>query len=478
MHDLPQQSWQPLSAAQDQLRSFFSLHNYKVLDTPILEPTELFLRKSGGEIAARMYTFFDPGGNQVSLRPEFTSSVLRNCLEGKAGTTLPIRIQYAGPVFRYEGDADSYRQFTQVGAELLGSASPRADAEILSLSYSSLTNLGVKGHSVELSDVGILHQLLSSLGLSERSVVFILSVVGDLKTSQSELGDVRNRMEQLRLISSEGENGDLGTRIRAMDDGEARELLHGLVQWAEVGSLGQREPLEVVERLLTKFRGSDDPGTLDRGIQLVSSLAQIRGKPEFSLKAAKDVIESYGLELEVLDRLTETLSLIDESQLPVEEIVVDFGLARDIAYYTGLIFEIKHPALPFSMAGGGRYDTLGKALGSEEGIPALGFAYTLEHLLEVLGSQKSSTEIQDQETSSVLVLPAANSYQQAHSIAWQLRNTGRHVEMDVHGLNLEGALEYARSSGIGEVLEVAEDGSTISHQVLASDSAPITKRPV
>ena len=72
---------------QDLLRS----HGYRGIDTPILEPTELFLRKSGGELASRMYTFTDPGGNRVSMRPEFTSSAIRYYLElsESASVSLP-----------------------------------------------------------------------------------------------------------------------------------------------------------------------------------------------------------------------------------------------------------------------------------------------------------------------------------------------------------------------------------------------------
>ena len=64
---------------------------------------------------------------------------------------------------------------------------------------------------------------------------------------------------------------------------------------------------------------------------------------------------------------------------------LDFGLARGLAYYNGIIFEVKHPAWPSFLGGGGRYDGLARALGSPETVPALGFAYTLEALLALTG---------------------------------------------------------------------------------------------
>ncbi len=465
MHDLSEPSWQPLMAVQDRLRAFFSLHCYKVLDTPILEPTELFLRKSGGEIAARMYTFVDPGGNHVSLRPEFTSSVLRSYIESEASSPLPARIQYVGPVFRYDGDEDSYRQYTQAGVELLGSDSPRADAEILTLSFASLTDLGISNNTLELSDVGILHRLLHDLGLSERSVLFILGSIGELKLGEDGLERVRSRAKTLRIGDLEGDDGELAGKIREMADEEARNLLYGMIQWSEVGSLGQREPDGVVERLLTKFKGTDDPRKLEKGMGLVSSLAGVRGGPESSLNAARHIIRSNGLDPTALDRLEETLTLVDGSVIPKASLVLDFGLARDIAYYTGLIFEVRHASVPFSLAGGGRCDTLAKALGSSVDIPVLGFAYTVELLQHVLKEIGSSMTGEASRSSGVLVLPSDGAYQQALKQADELRSQGCPVEMDVCAMSLEAAISYARDSGIGQVVQVAADGSNIRHPV-------------
>ena len=96
-------------------------------DVPILESTELFLRKSGGDLASQMYSFNDPGSNAVSLRPEFTSAIMRHYLESTCAVDHDpvVRWQYAGPVFRYDlgnpPPADNSGQFTQVGAELIGS---------------------------------------------------------------------------------------------------------------------------------------------------------------------------------------------------------------------------------------------------------------------------------------------------------------------------------------------------------------------
>ena len=465
MRDLPEPAWQPLMAVQDKLRTFFSLHRYKLLDTPILEPTELFLRKSGGEIAARMYSFVDPGGNHVSLRPEYTSSVLRSYIQSDPPPPLPARIQYAGPVFRYDGNEGSFRQYTQAGVEILGAAGPRADAEILSLSYASLANLGISDNTIELSDVGVLHHLLRQLELSERSMMFILSSIGELKSGQTGMESVRGQARNLHLVGIEDDEGELAARIREMPDEEARSLLHGMIQWGEVGSLGQREPLGIVERLLTKFKGADDPGRLEIGINLVASLAGVRGSPGISIDTAREIIRSNGLDSSALDRLEETLSLIDGAIVPTDSLVLDFGLARDIAYYTGLIFEIKHASLPYSIAGGGRCDTLARDLGSEADIPVLGFAYIVELLQDILSARESHREAGNSMTMGALILPSNGAYQEALKLSEKLRSQGRPVELDVCGMSLESAISYAGRTGIGEVIQVSKDGSLTPHPV-------------
>ena len=76
-------------------------------------------------MAAQMYSFTDPGGNPVSLRPEFTSSIVRWFLGEDQLDVLPLRAQYSGPVFRYRGDYEEHRQFHQAGVELIGSGTPK-----------------------------------------------------------------------------------------------------------------------------------------------------------------------------------------------------------------------------------------------------------------------------------------------------------------------------------------------------------------
>ena len=459
MPDTSEESLASLRRLQDSLREFFSSHGYALLETPILEPTELFLRKSGGELAARMYTFTDPGGNQVSLRPEYTSSVVRHYLESGPEHSLPIRVQYSGPVFRYGDRSGAPRQFTQVGAELLGSVDARADAEILSIGYRSLSHLGIRGHRMVMTDQGVLHRLLESLGLSERAVGFILSSVPDLKDGAEGMTRVQERAEVLHLLRPPA--GD-GHSWQGAPTQEAKSLLQSLMQREGLGSPAQRDAAEIVDRLLRKSSGADDPARLHRGLELASRLASVRGEPASSLAQADEVIRDAGLDTGALDGIEKVAPMAEAQGLPMSAVDVDFGLARGLAYYTGTVFEITLAGCDGSLGGGGRYDGLARALGGSFQVPALGFAYTAERLLEAM--DPGETDAARHSEGVLVIAPDDQGYGHAARLANELRRSGKRVEMDVCGMDLDRGLDYARSRGIMEVVEVDAGGKPTSHR--------------
>ena len=466
MRDFQEEYWSQLRSCQDSVREFFALHGYQVLETPVIEPTELFLRKSGGELSARMYKFVDPGGNQVSLRPEYTASILRHYLQGPISGPLPLRVQYGGPVFRYQEDTNASRQFIQVGAELLGSSDPRADAEILSLASGALSKLGLTGQRLEMGDVGVLRSLLESLDLSERAVAFIMSGVSQLKAGENGRAELFDRAAQLGLLAPDARQSHLISALRGLQDDEARELLHGLLEWSESGSLGQRTSAEVVERLLRKFRGTDDPSKLQRGMEMAAALAQVRGEPHNSLANAEELVMSWNLSPAVLDGLKRVITLLDASSLDGANVMLDFGMTRGLAYYTGVVFEIKHQALETSLGGGGRYDGLAKALGSPSDIPALGFAFGLGQVLEALRLAEISPEKEDRPRAAIIVRAESDrAYERALEMARGLRESGTPVEMEVSGMSLEECLSYAAAKGIEEVTSVDSNGKSTFHRL-------------
>jgi histidyl-tRNA synthetase len=155
---LPEEAfyWQ---VVEQQARTILQRAAYREIRTPIFEQTELFARGIGEAtdvVGKEMYTFTDRGDRSLTLRPEGTAGVVRSYIEqGLAAQGGVQRLWYTGPMFRYERpQAGRQRQFHQIGVEVLGSADPRADAEVIALAMDVLQSVGIQSLSLELNSVG------------------------------------------------------------------------------------------------------------------------------------------------------------------------------------------------------------------------------------------------------------------------------------------------------------------------------------
>ncbi|MGZ4901381.1 MAG: histidine--tRNA ligase [Halobacteriota archaeon] len=127
-----------------QLRHVAERWSYREIATPAFEPLDLFTIKSGEAIQEEIYSFSDRGGRALALRPELTAPVMRMYVNELQSAPKPLKYYYFGDCFRYERpQSGRYRQFWQFGVELIGSALPEADAEVIALSQHML-------HSVKL----------------------------------------------------------------------------------------------------------------------------------------------------------------------------------------------------------------------------------------------------------------------------------------------------------------------------------------
>ncbi|MSO76987.1 MAG: histidine--tRNA ligase [Alphaproteobacteria bacterium] len=132
---------------------------YGEIATPIFEFTEVFARTLGDTsdiVTKEMYTFEDRGGDRVTLRPEGTAGVVRALITNGLTQTLPLRLFYNGPMFRYERPQKGrYRQFHQIGIELIGASEPDADVEVIAVGAGVLEALGVLERTVlEINTLG------------------------------------------------------------------------------------------------------------------------------------------------------------------------------------------------------------------------------------------------------------------------------------------------------------------------------------
>lgn len=134
-------------------------YGFKEIRTPVFEHTELFQRGVGDTtdvVQKEMYTFDDKGGRSITLRPEGTAGAVRAFLEhGMFNDALPVRLCYLLNCYRYEKpQAGRWREFQQFGCEIFGSASPAADAEVISLANEIISSFGIEDIELQLNSIG------------------------------------------------------------------------------------------------------------------------------------------------------------------------------------------------------------------------------------------------------------------------------------------------------------------------------------
>jgi histidyl-tRNA synthetase len=187
-------------------RATAALYGFDEIVTPIFEFTEVFARPIGEHtdiVAKEMYSLEDRGGEKLSLRPENTAGVVRAVLSNGLTQSTPVKFFYSGPMFRYERPQKGrFRQFHQIGVELLGVAQAQADIEVIALGRRILDALGI-GERVVLE--------LNTLGDPESRATYREALVGYFSSRRAELsGDSQRRLEgnPLRILDSK-DTGDI-----------------------------------------------------------------------------------------------------------------------------------------------------------------------------------------------------------------------------------------------------------------------------
>jgi len=201
-HDLLGEEMRRHRFIMDTARDVAALYGYGEVSPPIFEFTDVFHRTLGETsdvITKETYTFTDRGGESLTLRPEFTASVVRAFISNGLTQQLPFKAFYAGPAFRYERPQKGrLRQFHQIGVEMLGADAPRHDVESIACSAQVLAALGVSDTTLELN----------SLGDNESRDAYRAALVEYLQAHRENLSEesrVRLEKNPLRILDSKQE---------------------------------------------------------------------------------------------------------------------------------------------------------------------------------------------------------------------------------------------------------------------------------
>jgi ATP phosphoribosyltransferase regulatory subunit len=145
-------------------------YGYQAIQTPTFEFFDVFSREIGTTPSKELYKFFDKEGNTLVLRPDFTPSIARCAVKYFMDETIPLRFCYSGNNFINTSDLQGkLKETTQMGAELLGDASPEADAEMLAMLVEALRNAGLQEFQVSVGQIEYFKGLCANAALDEET---------------------------------------------------------------------------------------------------------------------------------------------------------------------------------------------------------------------------------------------------------------------------------------------------------------------
>ena len=355
------------------LRKVFESYGFEPLETPALEYEEVLLGKYGDEGDKLMYRFVDRGKRRVALRYDQTVPLARVVAQYGDELPMPFKRYQIQPVWRADNPQKGrYREFLQCDADIVGTSSPLADAEVIAVAAKGLEKLGFKDFKILINDREVFSQL------KEAGYV-----------SGNELPAVLRILDKVKKIGEEG----------------------------------------VIKQLKTQG---------------------------FSSEKAQSILENAKI-MKENERLLIISNTLKKMGVPQEKFAFTSTLARGLDYYTGLIFEIEIEGYSAgSICGGGRYDNL-IGLFTKKQIPAVGFAFGFDRLIEAMTKLKLFPK--DLQTTKVLLTVfSPELLQKSIEVSSRLRSNNINVELYLdENASLEKQLKYADKKGIPYVIIIGED---------------------
>ncbi len=379
---------------------------YQEVATPTFEHLELFTIKSGASVVEEIYSFTDKGGRALALRPELTAPVMRMYVSDLQNSPKPQRLWYFGNCFRYERpQRGRFREFWQMGCELIGGARPDSEAEAIALADGMLRSVGVVG-DIHVGYLGLIRSILGKIGAEHRSSVMRMidkKERGALAVFLEDIG--QSHLGLLELIDLKGQP--------ALD--KAAEIVRELGVGPKVASGAATEGEIVAAANSPAGRGSARQGrAVDAELRLV----------EF--QETVDLLAAYGVDF-----------------------TIDFEIVRGLEYYSGTVFEIYAEGLGAQrqICGGGTYE-LASLFGGKE-TSSTGFGLGFDRIMEIV-------QMEGSRALPVFLAFTPDVKVQAAKIAGMLHRSVPLV-MDVMGRSLGAQLKAAAGAGARFVVIVGKD---------------------
>lgn len=368
------------------IRAVFEQFGFEPLHTPAVELAETLMGKYGPDAERLIYDVRQrQGREELALRYDL-SVPLSRVVAMNPDLLLPFKRYQIAPVWRAERPQKGrYREFYQCDADIVGSASMLADAEIIAVIYTVLERLGFRRYTTRINN----RKVLSGIGI---------------------------------YAGVEGEA--LGQLYRSID------------KLDRIGMDGVRKELR-------------DAGIAEGVIARMVDLLQIRGAASTIIPEMTQRLAGIPIAEEGLAELRDLILYLDAMGVPEGAYQIDFAMVRGLDYYTGPIYEtvVEEPKIG-SITGGGRYDRLIE-LFSEKGYPATGTTIGIERIIDVMDELQMFPQSLRRTLVEVLVLQFDPTLlAQMLQLARDLREEGLRVEVYFEPDSVKKQLRYASRKGI------------------------------
>jgi len=386
------------------IRASYRAHGFDEIETPVVEDSDRLNAGLGGDneklafgVLKRGLTHADLQAAtgpldlvDLGLRFDLTVPLARFYASHRSELPAVFRSIQLAPVWRAERPQKGrYRQFVQCDIDIIGEPSIRAEAELLLATLATVDALGLRDAVIRVNDRRLLIGMLDTLGFAESERDSVLITIDKL-----------DKVGQLGVIEELRANGVTPAAVDALETFFHRPIT---MEYLPFGGRAIRKALP---------QGADE--------SVIAELASL-GDAVHAARRGE----------------------VSPEQLLTQPVLLEFDpfLVRGMGYYTGPIFELAHPSVPYSLGGGGRYDgMIGRFLGSD--VPATGFSLGFERLVDLLEMQPD-----DAATATALLYDADVSFATLLSLKSELLTDGGRVRLVARPKNTKTLLETLAAEG-------------------------------
>ncbi|MGP3536280.1 histidine--tRNA ligase [Microbacterium sp. RD1] len=407
------------------IRERYRAHGFDEIETPVMEEYARLHAGIGGDNEKLAFNVLkrgldadavraaadDPAAlTDLGLRYDLTVPLARFYASHRAELPAVFRAVQIAPVWRAERPQKGrYRQFVQCDIDIIGDATARAEAELIVATLDAVDALGLEGGSIRINDRRVLDWMLDAFGVDPGARPGVLITLDKL--------DKKGRAGVVEELADNGLDAAVVGRI---DD-----YLGGLLTDRDgVESTSASIPLDI-GAMREALPAAATPAPLDSLVAIAAAVAAARSGP-----------------------------------LPL---VFDPFLVRGMGYYTGTIFELAHPSVPYSLGGGGRYDgMIGRFLGTD--VPAVGFSIGFERIADLVAGREDAA-------SAAIVLVHDRDMPVAELVAIKaaLVASGTRVRLEQRTKNLKALLERAAADGYTSFATVSAGADAAALEVRPLD---------